>query len=146
MVIYDFCCGNGHTFEGWFASLQECTRQMDEGMVRCPLCDTIEVSRQPAAPAVHVRKEPRRSAARPPMAVTEAGRQTALRAFTTAVRQVIQASCEDVGSRFTDEAVAIHDGIADQRNIVGTATAEEEETLVELGVAYQKVTLPRFDD
>ena len=52
---------------------------------------------------MHVRKESRRLPVPAAMTETEAGRQTALRALTKAVRHVLQTQCEDVGPRFGGE-------------------------------------------
>lgn len=170
MVIYDFQCVRGHTFEGWFASRDACREQEAARMVRCPVCDCDEVRRELAAPAVHLGSSS--ASAQPPRraddeAVSgevlrerlrqtsrEAGEeggaalagQSALRAYVEAVREVIARHCEDVGPRFAQEAEAMYFGETKPRNIVGTTTEQEERELTELGVPFARVALPRFDD
>jgi hypothetical protein len=48
---------------------------------------------------------------------------------------------EDVGADFYKEALKIHSGEAEKRNIKGTATTEEEVILKEEGVAFFKVPI-----
>ena len=58
----------------------------------------------------------------------------------------IQKNSEDVGPKFTAEALKIHYGVAEKRNIRGSATSEEEETLKEEGVDFFKVPWPKTDE
>lgn len=46
----------------------------------------------------------------------------------------IRENAEDVGERFPDEARKIHYGEADQRGLIGKATAEEAIALIEEGI------------
>ena len=46
----------------------------------------------------------------------------------------IRENAEDVGERFPDEARKIHYGEADQRGLIGKATAEEANALIEEGI------------
>jgi hypothetical protein len=48
---------------------------------------------------------------------------------------------EDVGADFYDEALKIHYGETEKRNIKGTATTEEEVILKEEGVQFFKVPI-----
>ena len=72
--------------------------------------------------------------------------QSQLRALTEAFREAIDTLCEDVGPRFADEAIAMELGESEPRPIQGKTTPEEERELTELGIPFQKVRLPRFDD
>ncbi|UCF89602.1 MAG: DUF1178 family protein, partial [bacterium] len=51
----------------------------------------------------------------------------------------------NVGNRFAEEAVKMHLGESEQRNIRGTLTSEEEQSLVEDGIEFYKVPVPKFD-
>jgi hypothetical protein len=50
------------------------------------------------------------------------------------LRQEIMANTDDVGTKFPDEARAIHEGDAPARSIRGQATPEEARALIEEGV------------
>jgi len=58
----------------------------------------------------------------------------------------VQNNFEDMGHKFAAEALKIHYGVAERRNIKGSATAEEEETLKDEGIEFFKVPLPKIDD
>jgi len=49
---------------------------------------------------------------------------------------------EDVGPQFAKEALKIHYGASEARNIRGVSTAEEEKMLKEEGVDFFKVGAP----
>ena len=49
MIIFELACGQGHRFEGWFASADDFARQSDDEMVHCPVCDDGGVIRVPSA-------------------------------------------------------------------------------------------------
>lgn len=160
MVIYDFCCSRAHTFEGWFKNHDDYVCQLEQGLIRCPMCDSSEVIRQPVAPAVHIERrtsqldrakkvEKCRNVAQQPQVADMEGKPvavTALRALTDAVKTIIDRHFDDVGEHFTDEAIAIHQGEAEPHNIVGTATTAQEAELDELEIPYNKLRLFHFDD
>ena len=54
-----------------------------------------------------------------------------------ALRKLIEATCDDVGREFAEEARRIHYGETDPRNIYGEASADEADALREEGIAVQ---------
>ena len=146
MIIYDFRCEKGHVFEGRFSSAEDCQAQVARKMIACPICGEAEVHKELAAPAVHLGRAARKLPPKTLAQNEEGERKTLFRAYVDAVREVIDKGCENVGERFAAEAIAMHDGEVETRNIVGTPTKEEEQTLKSSGVRFQKLFLPRFDD
>jgi hypothetical protein len=66
-----------------------------------------------------------------------------LRAALRHVRQLIEEKTEDVGRRFPDEALKMHEGEIEHRPIRGIASPEEVQSLTEAGVEISPVpTLP----
>ncbi|MBW1888734.1 MAG: DUF1178 family protein, partial [Deltaproteobacteria bacterium] len=53
---------------------------------------------------------------------------------------------EDLGSDFTKEALKMHYGVAEKRNIKGSATTEEEKTLEDEGIQFFKIPIPKTDN
>ncbi len=43
MKVFNLCCDQDHTFEGWFASAEDFDRQMEQGLLECPLCGSHAV-------------------------------------------------------------------------------------------------------
>jgi hypothetical protein len=60
--------------------------------------------------------------------------------------EYVEKNFDDVGCEFTKEALKIHYGASEPRNIRGVSTDEEEKTLKEEGIEFFKVPIPvRFD-
>ena len=57
------------------------------------------------------------------------------------VREYLDRHFEDVGAEFYKEALKIHYGETEKRNIKGTATTEEEVILKEEGVQFLKIPI-----
>ncbi|MFD1330301.1 MULTISPECIES: DUF1178 family protein [Mycoplana] len=129
MIRYDLVCDNAHEFEGWFGSADDFDRQKERSLVNCPTCGSPRVTKRLMAPSVSTarKKEERRHA------VMNAHNQEMigkLRELVTAIK----ANAEDVGDRFPEEARKVHYGEAEQRGLIGKATAEEARALIEEGV------------
>lgn len=139
MKVFNLRCGNGHGFEGWFASEDDFLDQNGRGLIECPLCADRIVKRMPSAPRLNLSAvgEPAASstATTVPMPDLQA-------AWLQLVRQVM-AHTEDVGERFTDEARRIHYGESAQRGIRGQATAEQRAELHDEGIEVVALPLPR---
>ena len=58
----------------------------------------------------------------------------------------MQDNFADVGHNFAKEALKIHCGLAEERQIRGVTTAAEEETLREEGVPFMKIPMPPQPD
>lgn len=130
MIHYNLACDEGHDFEGWFSSSDDFDRQVERRLVACPSCGSVSVSKKLMAPAVSTarKKEARREL------VMDQAQKEAVAKLKELVKS-IRENAEDVGERFPDEARKIHYGEADQRGLIGKATAEEAVALLEEGIA-----------
>lgn len=136
MIVFDMQCSNGHIFEGWFDSAKSFEEQNSKDLVSCPYCEDSEVKR--VLSPVAVKK-------------TSFGEQTApvpidYQKLAKEVVDYIYNSSEDVGTKFTAEALKMHYGVTEKKNIRGTATPEEEKCLDEEGIGFVKFPLPKTDD
>jgi hypothetical protein len=139
MIKYSLNCDKEHAFESWFPDSAAFDRLAKRGLVVCPECNSSRVSKALMAPAVVGAKK-----AEKPVAVTAEPapanvalvdeKQQRLREMAKALRQEIIAKTDDVGSRFPEEARAIHVGDAPQRSIRGQATADEAKALIDEGI------------
>lgn len=132
MIAYDLQCSRGHRFEGWFDDAPAFDAQRAEGLIGCPLCGDTLVARVPSTFAI-------RSAP----AVEKEPRQQALGRIVRQLTEYVQAHFEDVGCDFAREALKIHYGATEARNIRGISTQEEENTLRREGVEFIKLPLPK---
>ncbi|OWV87961.1 hypothetical protein ATY75_21680 [Rhizobium sp. N122] len=129
MIRYSLTCDNAHEFEGWFSESADFDRQVATGFLTCPVCHSAAVSKLLMAPSVSTarKKDERQTLA------MDAMRQEALQKLKQAVAAV-KANSEDVGTQFPEEARKIHYGEADARGIIGQATADEAQALLEEGI------------
>lgn len=129
MIRYELSCDNGHAFEGWFGSADDFDRQQKMTLVSCPSCGSTHVAKRLMAPSLSTaRKKERRQEL-----VVQAG-QKEMMAKLREIVTTIRANAEDVGERFPEEARKIHYGEAEQRGLIGRASAEEVRDLLEEGV------------
>jgi hypothetical protein len=135
MIKYSLSCDKAHSFESWFPNSDSYDVQARRGLIACPECGSTRVSKAIMAPAIvgGEKRQPRREAAAAPVALLDE-RQQRLREIARQLRQEIIANSDDVGTKFPEEARAIHDGEAPARSIRGQATAEEARALIEDGV------------
>lgn len=129
MIKYALRCDRTHEFEGWFGSSADYDDQAARGLVECPVCGSIGVSKQIMAPAVAGTKAQR--SAEP--AVDPKMREMMMTAMGE-VRRHVEENFDYVGDAFAKEARAIHEGKSEDRGIYGEASPAEVKALVEDGV------------
>jgi len=128
MIAFDLFCSNGHKFECWFKDSASFEEQKEAGILTCPICDDDQIKK-----------------AFSPFAIKKSGERVKEEIDPHQALQVIQdyldKHFEDVGVEFYKEALKIHYGETEKRNIKGTATTEEEVILKEEGVQFFKVPM-----
>jgi hypothetical protein len=134
MIAFDLTCANGHTFEGWFDNLESFEKQDSENMISCPLCNNTDIRKilSPVAMKSSDNQDIKKS-----MDSIDYGKLAA------ELANYIHNEFEDLGSDFTKEALKIHYGASEARNIRGTATENEEKILKDEGVQFFKFPGPK---
>jgi hypothetical protein len=128
MIAFDLRCSNGHSFEGWFKDLESFNEQDSRDMIICPVCKSNKITRELSPVAIKsVRGEENPQQNKPDY-----------RKLAIGVIEYIRNNFEDVGADFAKEALKIHYGVAEKRDIRGSATDEEEKTLKDEGVKFFK--------
>ena len=130
MIVYDLECENQHRFEGWFDDDKAFKRQQKKGMITCPACGSEKVQRVWSKFGVVRRKG-------------EDG--NAQINVLQQLKQFVEDNFEDVGTNFANEALKMHYGVVDHRNIRGVSTEKEEKTLKDEGVSFFKLPAARSD-
>lgn len=138
MIIYDLKCKQNHKFEGWFNDRAAFEDQKEKRLVICPICGSSDIEMLPSS-ITTISKEGSREARR--VKSKEITPMMALKMF----HEYIDKEFDDVGDRFAEVALKINSGLEEKRNIRGTTTKEDEETLKEEGVQFIKVPIPKFD-
>ena len=143
MIAYDLQCQNGHTFEGWFEDAKAFKKQQKTNLIACPVCDDTCVTRIPSIFAIKGTPAPKNMTAPQPGAGD--GPQADPQIIARAISEFVEKNFDNVGSDFASEALKIHYGVKEPRNIRGVSTIQEEETLRKEGVEFVKFPVPVRD-
>lgn len=145
LKVFDLQCEQGHVFEGWFASHQDYDLQREQGLVSCPVCNSLQINKRLSAPRlnvahIHSPTLPAKPLERRDETMSMVNIQAAI---LKQVREWVR-NAENVGQRFAEEARRMHEGESAERPIRGTATLKERLALIEDGI--EVVALPDFLD
>ena len=154
MIRFTLRCQAGHEFEGWFKNSEVFEQQATDGALACPVCGDREVGKAIMAPAIaRARPEPTRDAG--PAAGSAGAEEPGARKreamakmlhVMRAVRSHVEATFDNVGERFPEEARRMHFGEIDHRDIYGQASREEVKELLDDGVQIQPLPMvPKLD-
>ena len=145
MIAYDLQCATGHTFEGWFEDRKAYLDQHKKGLIACPVCNDTAVDIIPSTFAIKSSL-----ASKPRSQQLPAGQRPAekkgLDEIAKQAIDFVEKNFDDVGCDFAKEALKIHYGATEPRNIRGVSTKEEEKTLQEEGIQFFKIPLPITPD
>ncbi|MFH1156180.1 MAG: DUF1178 family protein [Pseudomonadota bacterium] len=130
MIVFDLECFNGHAFEGWFDDGETFHRQQEEGMVSCPVCHSTAVVQKLSPVAVRTSANAATQTGLSPEALMKLGARLA---------EFVETNFENVGADFAKEALRMHYGVTESKNIRGVTTHEEDRILSEEGVAVFKL-------
>jgi hypothetical protein len=137
MIAFDLICSNGHIFECWFRDSLSFDEQKCTGIINCPICNDCDVEKVFSPFAIRKKEEKKKEEERKKEKVHPDNPDRVLRL----IQEHLDKHFEDVGTDFTKEALKIHYGEAEKRNIRGTATTEEEIILKEEGVPFLKIPI-----
>ncbi len=127
MIAFDLQCNNDHCFEGWFEDGKSYEDQKAKGLVSCPVCNSTAISKRPSTFAIKG-SQSISPPANPKIDLEKIGKK---------IVDYVN-SFDDVGTDFAKEALKMHYGVSEQRNIRGVSTPNEEETLKTEGIPFFK--------
>lgn len=146
MIKYSLVCDNAHDFESWFPNSDAFDKQVKRGLVECPQCGSLKVSKALMAPSVSTSKRRARNsfiehapaaseapAAPQPVTLLDE-QQKEIRAAIRELHQKIAENTVDVGKAFSSEARKMHEGEIPQQAIRGEATFAEAKELWDEGI------------
>jgi hypothetical protein len=133
MIAFDLVCSKGHKFECWFRDSSSFDGQKAAGIINCPVCNDDDVEKAFSPFAIKKKEGSKKKEIHP------------LKALRL-VQEYIDKNFEDVGSNFAKEALKMHYGETEKRNIRGVASPDQETLLKEEGIAFVKIPiLKRLD-
>jgi len=139
LILYTLHCAEGHEFQSWFRDSGAYDAQAEQGLIACPHCHSVHISKSVMAPSIRRARRPRPNSERKdadgPREVAFLDEQHAsLRAMIRELREKIIDAADDVGEKFPEEARRMQDGEAQQRAIRGRASLEEARALLDEGI------------
>lgn len=153
MIVFDLICEHGHPFEGWFSSSNDYADQQERGLLDCPHCGSLVITKAPMAPAVSAKGNTRSEPVAPvPAAAGDEAHpvanqpmpeevQKALKALAKAQEKALKDSTW-VGDKFAEASRAMHYGETVEKPIHGKASVEEAESLSEEGINVAPLPFP----
>ena len=138
MIAYDLQCTKGHSFEGWFEDRKAYLDQKKKGLISCPVCNVTSVDIVPSTFAI--------KSGAPSISKDLAAEKASLKRTEQEAIEFVKNNFDDVGADFAKEALKIHYGATEPRNIRGVSTKEEEKTLEEEGIQFIKIPMPVRQD
>lgn len=154
MKVLDLHCPHEHVFEAWFGSEADFRQQLERGLVECPMCGSRDLRKGLSAPRLNLGAQPPKTAATrsgqslgtntavPALSAPERQQLQALQAAWLKASRQIAAQTEDVGDKFAQEALRMHQGQEPERPIRGQATPQQAMALLEEGVPVLPLALP----
>jgi hypothetical protein len=135
MIVFDLECSGGHRFEGWFNHIGSFEEQNAKNLVSCPVCGDGRIKKviSPVATCT-LRSETEKRAAPPAIDYQKVARE---------IVEYVNTNFENVGTEFAKQALKMHYGIAEKKNIRGSATEEEEKALRQEKIDFFKIPLPK---
>ncbi len=135
MISFDLKCHKGHIFEGWFDDNDSFEKQKKEGLLTCPVCESKAIFKLPSTFGIKktARVNPISSDNMPALSPDN------IKKVAKELTDFIDKNFEDVGSDFTKEALKIHYGISEPKNIKGVSTKQEEKLLTDEGIKFSKI-------
>jgi len=136
MIAFDLQCANGHTFEGWFEDNKAYERQRKKDMIACPVCNDTAVLKIPSTFSIKGS----------PNLPDKIRQNPDMQRISHELSEYVDKNFDNVGCDFAKEALKIHYGVEEPRNIRGVSTKDEEKTLKDEGIPFFKFPVPATSD
>lgn len=132
MIRFNLRCRKDHVFEAWFPDGADYERQSADGKLACPTCGSSKIDKAPMAPSVA-------KSGRAERAAEESRKAGEVKKALSELRKKVEEHCDYVGPEFTEEALKIHFGETEKRNIYGEASDQEEKRLKDEGISFGRI-------
>ena len=129
MIAFDLQCDKGHVFEGWFEDSKAYNAQKKKGLITCPTCNSTAISKLPSTFAIKGSQT----------STNPLDKQIDLKRMNNQIIDYVNKNFDNVGCDFAKEALKMHYGVTEPRNIRGVSTKEEEKVLTKEGIQFFKV-------
>ena len=121
MIVFNLTCsGCSFSFEGWFENTKDYNKQIKQGLVCCPSCNSIQIKKGLMAPNVAKKSNTKISK-----------RNKSIASNVKKLKKIVEKEFDYVGDKFTEEAKKIKYGEVKERAIYGEASIEQTQELLD---------------
>ena len=121
MIVFNLNCSDcSFTFEGWFENTKDYNKQIKQGLVCCPTCNSSQIKKGLMAPNLAKKSNTKISK-----------RNKSIASNVKKLRKIIEKEFDYVGDKFTEEAKKIKYGETEERAIYGEASIDQTKELLD---------------
>ena len=121
MIVFNLNCSDcSFAFEGWFESTKDYNKQIKQGLVCCPSCNSVQIKKGLMAPNLPKKSNTKNSKINKSIASN-----------VKKLKKIIEKEFDYVGDKFTEEAKKIKYGEVKERAIYGEASIEQTKELID---------------
>ena len=121
MIVFNLNCSDcSFTFEGWFENTKDYNKQIKQGLVCCPTCNSSQIKKGLMAPNLAKKSNTKISK-----------RNKSIASNVKKLKKIIEKEFDYVGDKFTEEAKKIKYGESDERAIYGEASIDQTKELLD---------------
>ena len=139
MIVFDLACKCGYSFEGWFQDREQFEEQLAAAYLECPFCGNREIHKILSP----IRFQSSSTEAEIPANQGNSGEISVAEIHNAlkTIQKFVETNFEDVGTDLANEALKMHYGVIEPKNIRGIATEPEEKKLKEEGINLLKIPM-----
>lgn len=129
-------CADQNNFDGWFQNIEAFEKQMDLGLITCPICGGENILKSLTTPSLKKIQNSNKSNSKEKIEQNTFGNEK-LKNITTIIRSIkneIKKHSTFVGDDFVNQARSMKKGEIIEKSIYGHGTKEEIEQLKDEGI------------
>ena len=129
-------CADQNNFDGWFQNIEAFEKQMDLGLISCPICGGENILKSLTTPSLKKIQNSNKTNSKEKIEQNTFGNEK-LKNITTIIRSIkneIKKHSTFVGDDFVNQARSMSEGVIKEKSIYGHGTKEEIEELREDGI------------
>ncbi|MDC0093050.1 DUF1178 family protein [Alphaproteobacteria bacterium] len=130
------CCVEQNNFDGWFQNIETFEKQMNLGLISCPICGDENIEKLLTTPSLKKIQNTNNTNNKEKIYKDAFGNQKAEK-ITTILRSIkkqMKKNSTFVGDEFVKKARSMNEGLIEEKSIYGHGTKEEIEELRDEGV------------
>ncbi len=121
MILFQLNCSDcDSSFEGWFENTKDYNKQIKQGLVSCPSCNSMQIKKGLMAPNVAKKSNTKISK-----------NNQSIASNVKRLKKIIEKEFDYVGDKFSEEAKKIKYGEVKERAIYGEASIEQTKELID---------------